>query len=111
MSEEKVCDAFQKAVGILLDERGRIKERLFTAYASQLNSIRPKDDLPDPLREEFMDIRYSVSDEGMPYGYGEHAAKKIEALSEDEASAIARRIFVLYLRLLENKYPEAVEGN
>ena len=108
MSHDHVCKVFQKSVGILLDEKGRIKERLLTAYASQLSSIGPKVDLPEPLREEFMDIRYSLSDEGMPYGYGEHAAEKLEELSEDEASEIARKIFALFLKLLEEKQPREV---
>ena len=103
MSHDQVCEVFQKSVGILLDEKGRIKERLLTAYASQLSSINPKDDLPEPLLEEFMGIRYSLSDEGMPYGYGEHAAEKMKELSEDEASEIARRIFALFLKLVEEK--------
>lgn len=99
MTREKIQEAFTRAVGILADEKGTIKERLLVAYASQLSSVRPQDDLPEKLGDAFREIRYALSDEGMPYGYGEHAAKKLEDMSEEEASQLAREIFSVFLRL------------
>ncbi len=99
MTREKVQEAFLRTVGILADEKGKIKQRLFVAYASHLSSIRPQDDLPKQLSNDFREIRYTLSDEGMPYGYGEHAAKKLQDMTEEEASEVAREIFSIFLRL------------
>jgi hypothetical protein len=49
--------------------------------------------------EEFKRIKYALSDAEMPYGYGEHAAKKIHDMSEDEAVELARSIFRMFLSL------------
>ena len=35
----------------------------------------------------------------MPFGFGQHAAKKIHDMSEEEASDLARTIFSLFLKL------------
>ena len=99
MKPEEVQAAFQRAVGVLVDEKGKIKERLQVAYASQLSLVRPQDDLPEPLREEYQAVRYALSDEGMPYGYGEHASKKLQDMPEDEAAELAQRIFRIFLQL------------
>jgi len=99
MTRQEVQAAFQRAVGALADEKGRIKERLLVAYASQLSSVRPQEDMPEALADEFRAIRYSLSDEGMPYGYGQHAAKKLDDMTEDEASDLAGRLFALYVKL------------
>lgn len=104
MAQDEVREAFQKAVGILTDEKGRIKERLLTAYASQLSMIRPQDDLPSPLTNTFREIRYALSDEGMPYGYGEHAAKKLDDMNEAEASELALKIFNVFVRLVGTEH-------
>ena len=101
MSNTAVRDAFMRAVGVLADEKGGVKDRLLIAYASQLSSIDPKNDLPAELSDAYAAIRYALSDEGMPYGYGEHAAKKLEHMSDDEASLLARRIFSLFLQLAD----------
>lgn len=100
MSVENARERFRKAVEILVDEKDRVKERLLTAYASQLSGIDPDNDLPDSMVPEFDLLRYAVSDaEKMPYGYGEAAAKKIHNGSEDDASEMARRVFSMFLRL------------
>ena len=107
MTRQEVQEAFVRAVGILVDEEGGIKQRLLVAYASQLSVIRPQDDLPEQLSDDFREIRYALSDEGMPYGYGEHAAKKLQDMTEKEASEVAREIFSIFLRLtgIENTVP------
>ena len=101
MTHNEVQELFKQAVGILADEKGGVKERLLIAYASQLSSIHPQDDLPPSLSDDFRAIRYALSDEGMPYGYGEHAAKKLHHMSEGEASELAQRIFSIFLRLMD----------
>lgn len=100
-------ETLKKAVGVLADEKDRIKERLLIAYASQLSSIDQNHDLPDSLVPEFDEIRYALSDAEMPYGYGEHASKKLQEMSEEEASALARKIFTLFLKLQEMNLPQA----
>jgi hypothetical protein len=87
-----------RAVGILADEKERIKQRLLTAYASQLSRVNAQEDLPPDLLEEFCQLRNAISDAEMPYGYGERAAKKIQSMNEEEASALARSIFKMFLK-------------
>ena len=102
MSVKNAQERFRKAVGILVDEKDRIKERLLVAYASQLSGIDPNRDLPDSMVSEFALLRYALSDrEKMPYGYGESAAKKIHDGSEDDAAKLARSIFSMFLELHE----------
>ena len=102
MSVENARDRFRKAIGILVDEKDRIKDRLLVAYASQLSGIDPNRDLPDSMVSEFDMLRYALSDqEKMPYGYGESAARKIRDGSEDNASEMARKIYSMFLRLHE----------
>ena len=93
------CERFKRAVGILADEKDRIKERLLIAYASQLSLIHAKDDLPKDLINDFYALQNSLSDAEMPYGSGERAAAKLKAMSEDEASALASTIFSMFLKL------------
>ena len=101
MAHDAFCQRLQRAVGILVSEKDRVKERLLVAYASQLSNVDPARDVPEALLGEFDEIRYALSDAGMPYGYGEHAARKLNNMTEDEASQLARRIFALSLRALE----------
>ena len=101
MSNESARERFKKAVGILVDEKDRIKERLLVAYASQLSAIDRNHDLPESVIPAFDQVRYALSDADMPYGYGEHAAKKIHDMTDDEASEVARAIYSLFLQLYE----------
>jgi hypothetical protein len=87
-----------RAVGILVDEPGRVKDRLTTAYASQLSQIDRHADLSEHAASEFDLLRYALSDAEMPYGFGEHATKKIADMSEEEATQLAKRIFTLFLQ-------------
>jgi hypothetical protein len=98
--ETAICrDRFERAVRILAAEKGRIKERLLIAYASQLSLINPPADVPDELLTDFYLLKKSLSDAEMPYGEGERAADKVKAMSEDEASAAAGEIVSFFLRL------------
>ena len=101
MSMETTRLRFMKAVGILADEKDRIKERLLIAYASQLSGIDQNRDFPESVVEDFDSVKYALSDAEMPYGYGEHASKKLHDMSEDEASQLARKIFNIFLQLHE----------
>jgi len=99
MPQANAQERFRKAVGILVDEKDRIKERLLVAYASQLSGVDPQDDLSEAMALQFAGLQYALSDAEIPYGYGEHAAKKIHDMSEDEASVLARDIFAMFLEL------------
>lgn len=101
MTIEASCEKFRKAISILAEEKGRIKDRLLVAYASQLSGIDHKHDLPARLIPEFDEVKNALSDAEMPYGYGEYAAEKLPGMSEDEASDLARRIFAIFLELRE----------
>ena len=101
MSLENGRERLERAVGILVDEKDRIKERLLVAYASQLSRIHRTEDLPEHLIGDFAELKNAVSDAEMPYGFGENASKKIKALSEDEASRYARTIYSMFLRNFE----------
>ena len=96
MAFQIVRERLQKAVSILADEKGRIKDRLLIAYASQLSNLDPAA-LPRVITEEFQGLRFALSDADMPYGYGERAATKIHAMSEDEAAKQAQAIFRMFL--------------
>ncbi|QDU74633.1 hypothetical protein Pan97_16450 [Bremerella volcania] len=74
---------------------------MLVAYASQLSGIDQNHDLPKSLVDEFDLLKYALSDAVMPYGYGEHAAKKIHDMREDEASDLARKIYAMFLKLHE----------
>lgn len=99
MGVEQGREKLKQAVGILADEKGRVKDRLLIAYASQLCLVNLRDDLPENLYTEFANLRNALSDADMPYGSGERAAEKIGALTEEEAAAQARNIFQLFLKL------------
>jgi hypothetical protein len=99
MTFDDVRETFKRAVGILVDENQRIKDRLMIAYASQLTLIRPASDLSGEFVEEFQRLRYALSDAEMPYGYGERAYQKLRDMTEDEASELARTIFSMFLKL------------
>jgi len=107
MTRENAHQRFKKAVGMLVDEKGPIKERLLIAYASQLSEVDQNHDLPNTLVSEFDRVKYALSDAEMPYGYGEHAAKKIDDMTDEEASEMARTIFALFLKLHELEAQEA----
>ncbi|HEY2841392.1 MAG TPA: hypothetical protein VGJ26_19700 [Pirellulales bacterium] len=99
MSLEDGRRRFTQAVAILADEKGRIKDRLLIAYASQLSLLNANQDLSHDLLDDYLMLRYALSDADVPYGYGERAAKKLEQMSEDEASELAKRIFSIFLSL------------
>jgi len=99
MASEQGRERFEKAVRILVDEKGRIKDRLLVAYAGQLSRIDPDNDLPGELLADFDAMKNGISDAEVPYGFGEYASKKIEQLSEDEASAYADTIFDMFLKI------------
>jgi hypothetical protein len=92
-------ERFEQAVRTLAEEKGRIKERLLIAYASQLSLIDPPADVPEEFLTDFYLLKKALSDAEMPYGEGERAADKVETMSEDEASATAGEIVSFFLRL------------
>jgi len=99
MPQENAQVRFKSAVGILVDEKDRIKERLLVAYASQLSGVDPKRDLPDAMVAPFKGLQYALSDAEIAYGFGAHAAKKIHDMDENEAAVLARGIFTMFLQL------------
>jgi hypothetical protein len=96
MAYQDVRERLQKAVEILADEKGRIKDRLLIAYASQLSNLDPTA-LPRLILDEFQGLKFALSDADMPYGYGERAAKKIHDMTEDEAAKQAQALFRMFL--------------
>jgi hypothetical protein len=92
-------EKFEQAVRALAEEKGRIKERLLVAYASQLSLIDPPADVPDELLADFYLLKNALSDAKMPYGEGERAADKVQAMTEDQASATAGEIVSFFVRL------------
>ena len=110
MSTEKSQERFREATRLLVAEKGRIKDRLLVAYASQLSSIDPNRELPDSMVTEFDLLKYALSDaEKIPYGFGEFAAKKIHDMSEDDAAEMARKIFSMFLQLHDSATQETVQ--
>jgi uncharacterized membrane protein len=99
MAATDARERFRRAVEILKDEQAGVKERLLTAYASQLSRINAREDLPPELLQDFYTFRNAISDADMPYGYGERAAKKIHDMDEEQASALARDIVEMFHKL------------
>jgi hypothetical protein len=100
--DSAICrERLEGAVRALAEEKGRIKERLLIAYASQLSLINPTSDVPDEFLADFYLLKKALSDAEMPYGEGERAADKIQAMTEDEASATAGEIVSFYHRFCE----------
>lgn len=92
-------ERFTRAVRILADEKGEIKERLLMAYAAQLSRLNLKNDLPADLLPDYYEFRNTISDADVPYGSGERAAKKIRDMTDDQACALADSVFDMFLRI------------
>lgn len=103
-------ERFKRAVRILADEKGEIKERLLTAYAAQLSRVDARGDLPAEMLPAYYEFRNAISDADVPYGSGERAAKKIRAMTDDQASALADSIFDMFLRLSRFLAEQAAVG-
>jgi len=99
MDSSNCRERFELAVRALAEEKGRIKERLLIAYASQLSLIDPPADVPDELLTDFYLLKKTLSDTETAYGEGERAADKVQEMSEDEASRTAGAIVSFLLKL------------
>lgn len=89
----KLEQAIEELVGA-----GDVKERLDTAGRT-LAPIFP-DDFPEPLRTEYASIREALT--WLPGEEGKGTAETtLDAMTEDEAGALARRLFSLYLDAAE----------
>jgi hypothetical protein len=85
----KLEQAIEELVGT-----GAIEERLDTA-GKTLAPIFP-DDFPEPLRAEYASIREALT--WLPGDETRGTAETtLDAMTEDEAGALARRLFSLYL--------------
>lgn len=96
MQREEIDERLQRAVAILVDEHGRIKDRLKVAYISQLAEIPVPADLPDELAGRFDTISFQISTDGRR-GDGATVSKELEQMSDGEASQKAREIFNIFL--------------
>jgi hypothetical protein len=104
MPHRDARERFKLAVGILADEKGRIKDRLLTAYVSQLATLDPHADLPPRMVPQFDRLKIRLNESEVVGDRG-NASLKIKALSEDEASDVAKQIFSMFLDIsgLESK--------
>ncbi len=85
----KLAAAIEELVGA-----GDIKERLLAATMAAAPAM--PEDFPEPLRTEFASIREALT--WLPGGEDPRGmvGATIEAMAEDEADAIARRLLSLY---------------
>lgn len=102
MITDNARDRFREAVGILVDEQGRIKDRLMVAYVSQLSRVDPDQELPEHLAIEFDTLRYALTND-VVIGDRGNVAKELKSMSDEEASQMARQIFEMFLELWEIK--------
>ncbi len=102
MTTENARQRFKDAVGILVDEKGDIKQRLQVAYISQLSRINPQQDLPDHLREPFAEIKGPLTTDEVVGDRG-NISKELRKISDDKASQFARGIFNIFLELHDLK--------
>ena len=91
-AREKLGDAVEELVGAPY-----INQRLLTAYM-RLGPLQPGQ-LPDDLQEEFSRVKQALS--FVPVGkVGERTlTSTLDSMSDEEAEALARTIFELFLRL------------
>ncbi|MCA9028192.1 MAG: hypothetical protein KDA86_23480 [Planctomycetaceae bacterium] len=98
MKATEIHERFAKAVGILVEEPGGIKDRLMIAFISQLSEIPVPVDLPEPFAAEFDSISFEIDSDGRRGDEGT-VSKELKNISTDEASRIARRIYGLFLAM------------
>jgi hypothetical protein len=102
MTTENARVRLRDAVGILVDEKGRIKQRLMVAYVSQLSRIDPDHELPDHIVPIFDALRFTLTTDVVAGDCGTVSAE-LESISEEEASKIARQVFDMFLEVHELK--------
>ena len=97
MVEEKLA----QAVGELI-KAGDIRVRLYKAFRRFL-PLFTRDDLPEDLRAELVELKRDLSRLPPEFEDQGTAVVTIESMTEQEAQALATRIFELYLRLQRNR--------
>jgi hypothetical protein len=98
MAWEKANQRFENAVRCLVDEPGRIKERLLVAYVSQLSGLDPDEDLPGELVSPFGAIRAQLREDQVPGDRG-NPALQLDKMTERDASRMAGDILSMFLEL------------
>jgi hypothetical protein len=95
--EEKLA----QAVGELI-KAGDIRVRLYKAFRRFL-PLFTRDDLPEDLRAELVELKRDLSRLPPEFEDQGTAVVTIESMTEQEAQALATRIFELHLRLQKNR--------
>ena len=98
MPLERGKEHFTKAVRILVDEPGGIRERLLIAYVSQLSALDSRFDVPEDMASAFEAIKVRLGQDQVPGDRG-NPASQLKKVAEEEACQIAGRIFSMFLRL------------
>jgi hypothetical protein len=95
--EEKLA----QAVGELI-KAGDIRVRLYKAFRRFL-PLFTRDDLPEDLQAELVELKRDLSRLPPEFEDQGTAVVTIESMTEQEAQALATRIFELHLRLQKNR--------
>jgi hypothetical protein len=95
MTLEYADEKLRTGVSSLADGAGRIRERLVNAWLSSIDRVKPDEDLPEgEMREEYIALSELMAAQSGPDGRGGYQAS-VDAMSEDEAVDVARRIVAL----------------
>jgi hypothetical protein len=95
--EEKLAQALGELI-----KAGDIRVRLYKAFKRFL-PLFTRDDLPEDLQAELVELKRDLSRLHPEYEDQGTAVVTIESMTEQEAQALATRIFELYLRLQKNR--------
>jgi hypothetical protein len=99
MPTENARERLKRAVGILVDEPGPIRERLLTAYASCL-AMLDASELPRSVAAEMDRLKIELGESEVPGDTGT-ASGEIHAMDDEQASRTARKIYELFLEAFE----------
>jgi hypothetical protein len=79
---------------------GSVRERLADAYQRHLTPVSPND-FPEELREEYREIRTGLTWVPVEYEGQGRLRSTINAISEEEALLLAKRLVSLFYDLVE----------
>ena len=100
MSHAYVQEKLAQAVGEL-NKAGDIRVRLYKVFKCFLPLFTR--DLPEDLQAELVELKRDLSRLPTEYEDQATAVVTIESMTDQEAQALATRIFELYLRLQKNR--------
>jgi hypothetical protein len=96
-----LSEKFMLGASSLADGKGSIKARLLNAYVDQvMRGGRPSPDLPEALADRINALHTLMQKGTEERGPDGTIVQTIEAMTDDEAAAVAEQIFNIHVDLL-----------